>query len=350
MRLPDHNDKDRPAPSPSDLLWLERLPKIELHVHLEGAIPHDALWALLQKYGGDPDVPDLASLKTKFRFRDFSQFVDSWHWKDGFLREYEDWTFVAEAVARNFARQNIRYAETFFTRAVFTRRGIQTQKLAEAIRRGLDRVPEVRVALVADLARDDGPDRAAATLAQIAEARDQGIVGIGIGGSEHRFPPEPFAGVFNEARRLGFHTNAHAGEAAGAASVWGAVRVLKVERIGHGTRAGEDEALLDYLADRRIPLEMCPLSNVRLGVVPALDRHPIRRYFDRGLLVTVNSDDPAMFGSSLIKEFSGLMEIWSFSRDEIRTLILQAVQASWLPEAEKAALAGAFCRDPAWRE
>lgn len=344
------NDEDRPALSPADLLWLERLPKVELHVHIEGAIPHDALWALLQKYGGDPDVPDLASLKAKFRFRDFSQFVDSWHWKDGFLREYEDWTFVAEAVARSFARQNIRYAEAFFTRAVFTRRGIQTQKLAEAIRRGLNRVPEVRVALVADLARDDGPDRAAATLSQIAEARDQGIVGIGIGGSEHRFPPEPFAGIFDEARRLGFHTNAHAGEAAGAASVWGAVRVLKVERIGHGTRAEEDEALLDYLAERRIPLEMCPLSNVRLGVVPALDRHPIRRYFDRGLLVTVNSDDPAMFGSSLVKEFSGLMETWNFSRDEIRALMLQAVQASWLPAGEKAELSASFRRDPAWRE
>jgi adenosine deaminase len=344
------NKNNNPVPSPPDLLWLERLPKVELHVHLEGAIPHDALWALLQKYGGDPDVPDLASLITKFRFRDFAQFVDSWHWKDGFLREYEDWTFVAEAVARSFARQNIRYAEAFFTRAVFTRRGIQTQKLAEAIRRGLDRVPEVRVALVADLARDDGPDRAAVTLAQIAEAREQGIIGIGIGGSEHRFPPEPFAGVFDEARRLGFHTNAHAGEGAGAASVWGALRALKIERIGHGTRAEEDGALLDYLAECRIPLEMCPLSNVRLGVVPGLDRHPIRRYFDRGLLVTVNSDDPSMFGSSLVKEFSGLMEIWNFSRDEIRTLILQAVQASWLPAGEKAELSAAFRRDPAWRE
>ena len=331
-----------------DESWLERLPKVELHVHLEGAIPHEALWALLQKYGGDPDVPDLPSLKTKFRFRDFPQFVDSWHWKDGFLREYEDFTFIAEAVARDFARQNIRYAETFFTRAVFTRRGIQTQKLAEAIRRGLDRVPEVRVALVADLARDDGPDRAAVTLAQIAEARDQGIIGIGIGGSEHRFPPEPFAGIFDEARRLGFHTCAHAGEGAGAASVWGAVRVLKVERIGHGTRAAEDEALLDYLAERRIPLEMCPLSNVRLGVVPALERHPIRRFFDRGLLVTVNTDDPSMFGTSLAGEYLGLMETLNFSRDEIRTLILQAIQVSWLTEDEKRTLFADFRNDPGW--
>jgi len=331
-----------------DAGWLERLPKVELHVHLEGAIPHEALWALIQKYGGDPSVPDAAALKERFRYRDFSQFVDIWHWKNGFLREYDDYAFIAEAVARDFARQNIRYAEAFFTRSIFSRRGIRTQRMAEALRRGLNRVPDVRVALVSDLARDDGPEKTAATLAEVAEVRDQGIIGIGIGGSEHRFPPEPFAAVFEQARRLGFRTNAHAGEAAGAASVWGAVRALRAERIGHGTRAGEDETLLEYLAERRIPLEMCPLSNVRTGVIARLEDHPIRRFFDRGLLVTVNSDDPTMFGTSLAGEYLGLMTTLGFSRDEIRTLILQAVQASWLPEADKTALDAAFRRDPAW--
>jgi adenosine deaminase len=333
-----------------DTIWLERLPKVELHVHLEGAIPHDALWALIQKYGGDPAVPNLPALKEKFRYRDFPQFVVAWIWKNGFLREYEDFIFIAEVVARDFARQNIRYVEAFFSPTDFSRHGLRPQKVAEAVRRGLARVPETRVALVADLGRDGGPKQAAVTLAQVVEARDQGVVGIGIGGSEHRFPPEPFAEVYETARRLGFHTSAHAGEAAGAASVWGAARVLRAERIGHGTRAAEDETLLDYLAEHRIPLEMCPSSNVRTGVIIALDRHPIRRFFNRGLLVTVNTDDPAMFGTSLASEYLGLMETLDFSRDEVRTLILQAVQVSWLPMREKEALTDSFRRDPAWNE
>jgi adenosine deaminase len=342
------NKASAQTPANPDLAWLERLPKLELHVHLEGSVPNDALWALVQKYGGDPAVPDFAALKNKFRYRDFSQFIAAWIWKNGFLREYEDFTFIAEAVARDFVRQNIRYVEAFFSPTDFSNHGLRPQKLAEAVRRGLARVPETRIALVADLVRDDGPERAAVTLAEVEEARAEGVIGIGIGGSEHAYPPEPFAKVYEEARRLGFHTSAHAGEAAGAASVWGAARVLRAERIGHGTRAGEDDALLAYLASQSIPLEMCPGSNVRTGVVSALDRHPIRRFFERGILVTVNTDDPAMFGTSLSAEYLGLMKTLNFSRDDVRTLILQAVQASWLPEDEKRRLSISFRRDPAW--
>ncbi|MGA2587133.1 MAG: adenosine deaminase [Candidatus Aminicenantales bacterium] len=350
MKAREGDMESKPLRSKPERGWLDRLPKVELHVHLEGAIPHEALWKLVQKYGGDPAVPDLEALKKKFEYRDFVQFIETWAWKNRFLREYEDFAFIAEAAARDFVRQNIRYAEAFFSPADFSSRGLRPQELAQAVRRGLARVPGTRVALVADLVRDHGPEQAAVTLAQVREVRDQGVIGIGIGGSEHEFPPEPFAGIYKEARRLGFRTSAHAGEAAGAESVWGAVRVLGAERIGHGTRAGEDEALIDDLAERRIPLEMCPLSNLRTGVIGALENHPIRRFFDRGVIVTVNTDDPAMFGNSLADEYLGLMEVFHFSRDEIRTLILQAVRASWLTETEKLTLSGSFCRDPAWME
>jgi len=339
-----------PLRSKAEKGWLDRLPKVELHVHLEGAIPHEALWQLVQKYGGDPAVPDLEALKKKFAYRDFVQFIGTWTWKNRFLREYEDFEFIAEAAARGFVRQNIRYAEAFFSPGDFSDFSLQPQELARAVRRGLAKVPETRVALVADLVRDHGPERAAVTLAQVREVRDQGVIGIGIGGSEHEFPPEPFAVIYQEARRLGFRTSAHAGEAAGAESVWGAVRVLGAERIGHGTRAGEDEALVDHLAERKIPLEMCPLSNLRTGIIGALEHHPIRRFFERGVVVTVNTDDPAMFGNSLADEYLGLMEVFHFSRDEIRALILQAVRASWLTETEKLALSGSLSSDPAWRE
>ena len=176
--------------------------------------------------------------------------------------------------------------------------------MTAAIRTGLDRVPEIEVALVADLVRDFGPENGMTQLAELHEVQDLGVIGIGIGGSEQLHPPEPFADVYEKARELGFHTSAHAGEAAGAESIWGAIRALRVERLGHGTRAEEDSALLDYLAKNAIPLEMCPLSNVRTGVVTSIDKHPMRRYFERGILITVNTDDPKMFGNTLAEEYT----------------------------------------------
>ncbi|MCK4514953.1 MAG: adenosine deaminase, partial [Spirochaetaceae bacterium] len=139
-------------------------------------------------------------------------------------------------------------------------------------------------------------------------------------------------------------------EAAGAQSIWGAIRSLRVDRLGHATRAEEDETLLNYLADHEIPLEMCPISNVRTGVVDSIADHPVRRYFDRGLVVTINTDDPKMFGNSLAGEYRLLHEELGFSRDEIRTLILQGIGASWLPAGRKRALTREFREDPAWEE
>ena len=330
--------------------WFERVPKVELHLHLEGAIPHDTLWELVQKYGEDPSVPDLEALERRFEYRDFPHFIETWVWKNRFLREYEDFTFIAEAVARDLARQNIRYVEAFFSPTDFAQHGLETQKLTEAIRTGLSQASEIEVALVADLVRDYGPEKAAVTLAEVNEVQDLGVIGIGIGGSEQDFPPEPFEEVYEEARQFGLHTSAHAGEAAGAESIWGAIRSLRVDRIGHGTRAEEDESLLDYLAEHRIPLEMCPISNVRTGVVNSLEEHPVRRYFERGIIVTLNTDDPKMFGNSLAEEFLLLEEKLSFSRNEIRSLILQGIQAAWLSEDKRQQLVEAFRADPAWQE
>jgi adenosine deaminase len=322
--------------------WFERVPKVEIHLHLEGSIPHEALWALIQKYGGDRTVPDFEALVSRFRYTDFVHFLQIWEWKNRFLREYEDFTFAAEAVARDLAHQNIRYAEVFFSPPDFARHGLSTQRLTEAIRAGLARVPQVQVALVADLVRDFGPDKAAITLSEVREVRREGVIGIGIGGSEQSYPPELFEDVFERARALGFRTSAHAGEAAGAESVKGAVYSLRVDRIGHGTRALEDHLLLDLLVSRQIPVEMCPISNLRTGVVATIADHPIRILFDRGLLVTVNTDDPKMFGNSLAQEYRSLEADLGFTRDEIRTLILHGIRASWLPEDGKRRLRESF--------
>lgn len=332
------------------MTWHDRIPKIELHVHLEGAIPHATLFALIQKYGGDPSVPDVSALARRFEYRDFPQFIEAWSWKNQFLREPEDFTLIAAGMARDMAEQNIRYAEAFFSPSLFVHHGLTVQEVARAIRAGLARVPAIEVALIADLVRDYGPDAEIVTLAKLKEVRELGVIGIGIGGSEHAYPPRPFKGVYEAARSAGFHTTVHAGEAAGATSIWEAIRELKAERIGHGTRAEEDPALVAHLIERRIPLEMCPVSNVRTRVVRSLREHPIRRYFEAGMVVTVNTDDPMMFQTHLADEYRRLETECGWTRAEIRRLILAAIESSWASDEKKRARVAEFTRDPAWSE
>ena len=327
--------------------WLAALPKAELHLHLEGAIPLDALWTLIRKYGGDAEVADLPTLRRRLTYADFPAFIAAWIWKNGFLRSYEDFVFIAESVARSLAGQNVRYAELFFSPARFAPRGLEPAGLAEAIRRGLDRVPDIETWLIADLVRDLGPDSARETVAAAAEAREFGVVGIGMGGSEHAVPPEPFAEAFEAARRHGFRTTVHAGEAAGADSVRAALDALEPDRVGHATRAEEDPALIDRLAASRLPLELCPLSNVATGVVPELAAHPVRRYWKRGLNVSINTDDPGMFHNSLAGEYAALMDTFGFTPAEIRALVGQALDAAWRPGGG-APLRARFAAEPGW--
>jgi len=319
---------------------IRALPKVELHVHLEGAIPLPALWELLDKYGRPPDLVGLGDLQRRFTYRDFPHFIDTWIWKNGFLREYDDFTFVASEVAADLAGQNVVYAEAFYSPGDFEYHGLQPQRLTEAIRKGLSAHEDrITVNLVADLVRDFGPEKGLRWLREIDEVKRLGVVGIGIGGSEQSFPPEPYEAVYREARERGFRTSAHAGEAAGPESVWGAVRALAVDRIGHGTRAVEDPALVALLLERRIPLEMCPISNVRTGVVAALAAHPIRALFDAGALVTVNTDDPKMFNTSLEDEYAALAADLQFTWAELRALNDNALAAAWCGDDDKRQLA-----------
>jgi adenosine deaminase len=329
--------------------WLERLPKVELHLHLEGAIPHPALWQLIEKYGGDPRVSRLEDLPAVFRYRDFPEFIETWIWKQGFLREYDDFELIGRAVAADLARQRIWYAEAHFSPTDVARHGLTTVDVAMAIRRGLAGVPDVVVGLIADVVRDQGPEGAARTLEELAEvSKPAGVLGIGLGGSEQLYPPEPFAPVYERARELGLRTTAHAGEVAGPQSIWGAIRVLRVDRVDHATRAVDDASLMTYLAERRLPVTSCPGSNVRTGAVASIEVHPIRRLVDAGILVSVNTDDPAMFGLSLAGEYGTLADTFAFTAAEIRRLVLNAVESCWLSDHGKAALRARILADPAW--
>ena len=330
------------------MTWYQELPKVELHIHLEGAIPHSALFELIQKYGGDPSVPDIDALEERFKYKSFSQFIEAWSWKNQFLKEYEDFTFIAKKTARDLAGQNIKYAELFFSPSLFIKYGLNCQELTLSVRKGLSKVEEIEITLIADLVRDYGEESELITLSKLNEVRDLGVIGIGIGGSEHEFPPELFKRLFQKARKMGFHTNAHAGEAAGAQSIWSALQDLRVERIGHGTNAINDHKLLDYLAENRVPLEMCPMSNVRTGAVDSISNHPIRECFERGIVVSVNTDDPKMFDTSLEKEYRLLEQECGFTKKEICKLILLGIESSWLPPEKKKLLSDDFISSGTW--
>jgi adenosine deaminase len=329
--------------------WLERLPKVELHLHIEGAIPHAALWELIHRHGGDPRVPGPEALPALFRYRDFPDFIDRWVWKQSFLRDAADFELIAGAVAADLVRQRVLYAEMFYSPAGLPGGSIEPQEVSLALRRGLASQPDLEAALILDVVRDTGPGKAARTLEAVADvAVEAGVVGFGLGGSEQLFPPEPFAPVYERARSLGLRTTAHAGEVAGPESVWGAIRALRVDRIDHGTRAVEDPALVTWLAERQLPLTSCPGSNLATGAVASLELHPVRRLYDEGVLVSVATDDPAMFGLSLAGEYEALQTRLGFTDGEIRQLILNAVESSWLTDSGKVGLRGRIVGDPAW--
>lgn len=328
--------------------WCALIPKVELHVHIEGAIPHQTLWELIQQYGGDPAVPTLAALTERMQYTDFAHFIQTWVWKNTFIRSLDDFTRIGAAVAQDFAAQNIWYVEAHYSPTDFRRLGFSITDITTALRAGLDRCPDTTVKLICDVVRDSPIERATATVHEVATLRHLGVIGIGLGGSEQTYPPEPFAPVFALARSYDLHTTVHAGEAAGPASIWGALRELQAERIGHAARAPEDPALLAFLQAQRIPLECCPLSNVRTGVVTAYAQHPIGQYIRDGYAVSINTDDPRMFHNTLVDEYIALHEQHAIAPATVCRLIEDAVAASWLTAPEKATLTDRLRAHPAW--
>lgn len=314
--------------------WIEHLPKIELHLHLEGAIPIRTFHELVKKYSPRGKAPSVEELERRFVFRDFAHFIETWMWHCEFINEYDDFTLIAEGVGNYLVEQNVFYAETFFSAPEYHDKRLSVQRITEALRKGLARVEGTEVRLVGDVVRHLGAEKALRTVSELAEVKEFGVIGAGLGGLEKEFPPGPFKQAFEKAREAGLHVTVHAGEAAGEESVREAVTELPIERIGHGARIS-DARLLDLIGEKGIGLEMCPLSNVCTKAVPSYEEHPIRRFFDRGLLVSVNTDDPAMFGNPLRLELERLAEVHGFGRDEMLRLMENAAESSWMTQEEK---------------
>jgi aminodeoxyfutalosine deaminase len=328
--------------------FLLRLPKAELHVHLEGAMRPAVLMELARRNGIDLPARDAADLKRWFRFRDFEHFVEVYLTCSRALRTPEDFQLLVLDFMTEAAYQNVAYTEAHFTISTHLANGADggevLDALAEAIAEGTRR-HGVILRLIPDVVRNVGIEMADRTLEWALAGRQRGVVvALGLSGSETRFSNEPFRPHFEAAKRAGLHCVAHAGEHAGPESIRSVLAVCSAERIGHGVRAVEDPSLLEELRASRIPLEVCPTSNLCLGVAPDLPRHPFDRLYRAGLDVSVNSDDPVFFNTNLSREYLRLHQTFGYTAAELAGLAVAALRHSFLPEPERAALEASFHR------
>lgn len=324
-------------PAPELVAWIQRLPKVELHVHLEGAIRPQTLAELAAK--NHVDLPD--GVDSVYRFADFQGFLDAYMRAAACLCEREDFQRVTYEFLCDEAAQGIRYCEVLLSSMQHLRRDFDFACLMGGVQDGYRQARaehDIRMGVIFDHGRQFGAEAGMQVLERALATRAYGVIGLSIGGDEEHFPPELFAEMFRRARAAGLHLTAHAGEVRGPESIWGAIRALGVRRIGHGIRAIEDPALVDYLRANGIFLDICPTSNVCTGAVPSLAAHPVRRLFEAGVPITLASDDPAFFHTNLLQEYLLLAEHLGFTRQELWQIALNGVRASFLPPEEKAAL------------
>ena len=322
------------------------LPKTELHLHLEGAIPPEAYLELAHKYWGPEEIPDVERLRSELRHRDFPEFLRRWTRFTGLLREAEDLRRGAAAVARGLRAQGVRYAEVHLSSTDFARRGVPLLVAIPAARQGLDAGSAgdgLRVALIIDLVRSTPIDQAIRTVEQAADlASECDVVAVGLGGDEAAYPPELYTSAYRRAAELGLRRTAHAGEAAGPASVWGALRDLGCERIGHGVRSAGDRGLVNHLCETGVPLEVCPTSNVHTGAVPAFERHPLAELLRSGVRVSLSSDDPTFFETDVLREYTRAREELGLSDAELVTIARTGFEVAFVSDDERAVMLAEF--------
>jgi adenosine deaminase len=321
---------------------LVALPKVQLHCHLEGTVRPQTFRTLAAKYGfelGERAIPEQT-----YAFATFNEFLLLFAKVTQTLRAPEDFALVARDYAVDAAAQGVLYAELFVSPSVWTyfHPELDVRAVVEAIRGALDETGRplgLEVALIADLTRNFGAERAETVARTAVALRPYGVIGVGLGGDEARFPPGLYERAFAIARHGGLHGVAHAGEAAGPQSVRDAVEILGAERIGHGVRAIEDPAVVALLAERRIPLEICPTSNRLTGAAPAGAPHPLGALDAAGCLITIDADDPALFGTTLLDEYREVAA--TFGDDAIVRFARNAVEASFAAPELKARLRAA---------
>jgi aminodeoxyfutalosine deaminase len=321
--------------------FIRRLPKAELHLHLEGTITPATLVELSARHDARP--MSLVEAEALYQFSNFSEFIECFKAVTRRLITPEDYELAAWRMMEGLAAQGVVHAEVYISVGVIYLWRNHDPACFEPIFEGLERAREraerelgLSLYWIFDAVRHFTVPEAERVFRKAAEMRAKypSVVGIGLGGDERQAGSEPFRPLYAEAARAGLRLTNHAGETTGPEAIWEALSVGS-ERIGHALAAIRDEALLEELKARSIPLELNPTSNVRTGVCPSFAAHPLRRYFDRGLLVTLNSDDPAFFGSDVTNEYLLAHSEQGFTREELRRLAANSIRASFLPDSAK---------------
>jgi adenosine deaminase/aminodeoxyfutalosine deaminase len=333
-----------PAGADGIAAFIAGLPKAELHVHHVGSASPETVAALAARHAGSTPVPaDVALLADYFQFTDFAHFIEVYLSVVDLIRDQQDVATLTYDIAAELAAQQVRYAELTLTPYSSIKRGIPAEAFCEAVedarlRAARDHGIELRWCF--DIPGEAGVEAADVTLDVALKQRPDGLISFGLGGPEIGVPRGRFAGHFAAAIAAGLHSVPHAGESTGPQTVWDALDHLGAERIGHGIAAAHDEALMARLRERDIALEVCPTSNVCTRAVPSLAEHPLPTLVAAGVPVTINSDDPPMFSTSLNHEYGVAAELLGLDRAGVADLARHAVRYSFLEPAGKAALLG----------
>jgi adenosine deaminase len=313
------------------------LPKAELHLHIEGTFEPELIFTIAQRNGVRLTYPNVEALREAYNFTSLQSFLDVYYQGMEALRVEQDYYDLTTAYLKRVQPQGVRHVEMFFDPQAHTKRGVAFAAVVEGITAALaDGKKSLGITshLIMCFLRDLSADSAMTTLESALPFKER-IVGVGLDSAEVGNPPSKFQAVFDRARANGFLTVAHAGEEGGPEYVWEALDLLKVSRVDHGVRSLEDANLVARLGSERIPLTVCPFSNVRLRVVPTLADHPLKRMMDAGLLCTINSDDPAYFGGYVGENFRETAKALALSNDEVIALARNSFEASFIDSATK---------------
>jgi adenosine deaminase/aminodeoxyfutalosine deaminase len=334
----------------SSRLFIQALPKAELHLHLEGSVEPTTLAELSRRHNtplhpgnnrydvsGSGDMLTEDAARALYEYKDINGFLMAFKSVTERLRTPEDYELITYRLMQKLRRQNVIHAEVYVSVGVIRWRGQDFAPIFEGMERGRERGQRdfgVSLFWIFDAVRHFGPKPAEEVFELAAQLRDRNVVGIGLGGDESRGPAEWFLELYKKAAARGLRLTVHAGETAGPESVWAALNI-GAERIGHGLSIARDPELEEVLAHKQVAVEICVTSNLRTGVCASLAAHPLRKLFDGGLMITLNTDDPAMFQTSLCREYELAQQAFRFSKDHLRELARNSFEASFLPVEDK---------------
>ncbi len=324
------------------------LPKAELHLHLEGAIQPATVVELAARHGSTVTLADAAA---RYDYADFNGFLDSFRWVTSFLRTPADYALVTERMADQLLRQNVVYAEVIVAVGIMHLRQLDADAIFAAITAAGRKARErgLRLQWLPDGTWQFGPEAAMEVAKFAARFKSEGVVGFGMGGDELALPFDQFTRAYEYAAAQGLHRTAHAGEVGSPTQIMHAIEPLLAERIGHGLAVCRDAGVLEWLGAWKIPLEVCPTSNLRTGALarqlslpkPGIEKHPLKSFFDRGALIALSTDDPAMFGTTLVDEYA-LCRRLGFDLEQTLRLMEMSFEAAFLPAEDKRAYLSAF--------